>query len=105
MSASLCTRGTWQKWLRSYIQDPQPILALLEILKDDFDGRVREHVAIDMRDIVKNYPEAGYATLERWRQDGRTETEKILRQALKYQVKIGDGRGLEVKCGTVLSLR
>ena len=55
-----------------------------------FRRRVREHVAIDMRDIVKDYPEAGYATLERWRQDGRTETEKILRQALKYQVKIGD---------------
>ena len=69
--ASLCTRGTWQKWLRPYIEDPQPILALLEILKDDSDGRVREHVAIDMRDIVKDYPEAGYVTLERWQQDGR----------------------------------
>ena len=70
VSASLCTRGTWQKWLRPYIEDPQPILALLEILKDDPDRRVREHVAIDMRDIVKDYPEAGYVTLERWQQDG-----------------------------------
>ena len=96
MSASLCTRGTWQKWFQPYIQDPQPILALLEILKDDSDGRVREHVAIDMRDIVKDYPEAGYATLERWRQDGQTETEKILRQALKYQVKIGDKRAFKL---------
>ena len=73
-----------------------PVLALLEILKDDSNGRVREHVAIDMRDIVKDYPEAGYATLERWRQDGQTETEKILRQALKYQVKIGDKRAFKL---------
>ena len=31
----------------------------------------------------------------RWSQDGRAETKKILRQALKYQVKIGDKRTLE----------
>ena len=68
-----------QKWLRPFIQDSQPILSLLETLKDDPEARVREQVATDMRDIVKDYPEAGYTTLERWRQDGRKETEKILR--------------------------
>ena len=96
VAASLCTRGTWQKWLRPFIEDPQPILALLEILKDDPDARVREHVAIDMRDIIKDYPEAGYATLERSGQDGKTETKKILKQALKYQVKIGDARAYQL---------
>ncbi len=94
--ASLCTRGTWQKWLRPYIQDPQPILALLETLKDDADGRVREQVGTDMRDIVKDYPEAGYARLERWSRDGRAETKKILQRALKYQVKIGDKRAFKL---------
>ena len=96
VAASLCTRGTWQKWLRPFIQDPQPILALLETLKDDPDARVREQVATDMRDIVKDYPEAGYATLERWGQDGKSETQKILKQALKYQVKIGDKRAFKL---------
>ena len=96
VAASLCTRGTWQKWLRPFIEDPQPILALLETLKDDPDARVREHVAKDMRDIVKDYPEAGYATLERWGQDGKPETRKILKQALKYQVKIGDERAFQL---------
>ena len=96
VAASLCTRGIRQKWLRPFIQDPQPILALLEILKDDPDARVREQVATDMRDIVKDYPEVGYTTLERWCQDGRKETEKILRQALKYQVKIGDERAFKL---------
>lgn len=96
VAASLCTRGTWQKWLRPYIEDPQPILALLETLKDDSDTRVREHVAKDMRDIVKDYPEAGYTTLERWSRDGKPETQKILKQALKYQAKIGDARALKL---------
>ncbi|MDE0315298.1 MAG: hypothetical protein OXM61_10380 [Candidatus Poribacteria bacterium] len=96
VAAALCTRGTWQKWLRPFIQDPQPILALLETLKDDPDARVREHVAKDMRDIVKDYPEIGYTTLEQWSQDGSAETEKILRQALKYQVKIGDKRAYKL---------
>jgi 3-methyladenine DNA glycosylase AlkC len=92
VAASLCTRGTWQKWLRPFIQDPQPILALLERLKDDPDVRVREQVATDMRDIIKDYPEAGYTTLERWGQDGRSETKKILRQALKYHQDWGRTR-------------
>lgn len=96
VAAALCTRGTWQKWLRPFIQDPQPILVLLDTLKDDPDARIREHVAKDMRDIVKDYPEVGYATLERWSQDGSAETEKILRQALKYQVKIGDKRAYKL---------
>ena len=96
VAASLCMRGTWQKWLRPYIEDPQPILALLEVLKDDPDARVREQVATDMRDIVKEYPEVGYATLERWGQDGKVETQKILKQALKYQVKIGDERAFKL---------
>ena len=96
VAASLCTRGTWQKWLRPFIEDPQPILALLETLKDDPDTRVREHVAKDMRDIVKDYPEVGYATLERWSKDGKAETQKILKQALKYQVKIGDTRAFKL---------
>jgi len=96
VAASLCTRGTWQKWLRPYIQDPRPMLALLETLKDDVDARVREQVGTDMRDIVKDYPEAGYATLERWSQDGQLETKKILQRALKYQVKIGDERAFKL---------
>ena len=96
VAASLCTRGIRQKWLRSYIQDPQPILNLLETLKDDSDPRVREQVATDMRDIIKDYPEAGYATLARWRRDNTPETQKILKQALKYQVKIGDERAFKL---------
>ena len=96
VAAALSTRGTWQKWLRPFIQDPQPILELLETLKDDPYARVREHVAKDMRDIVKDFPEAGYATLERWNQDGTTETQKILQQALKYQIKIGDKRAFKL---------
>ena len=96
VAASLCTRGTWQKWLRPFIQDPQPILALLETLKDDSDPRVREHVAKDMRDILKDYPEAGYATLERWTQESKLETQMIIMQALKYQMKIGDERAFRL---------
>ena len=105
VAASLYTRGTWQKWLRPYIEDPEPILVLLETLKDDPDTSVREHVATDMRDIVKDYPEAGYTTLERWHKNGKPETQKILKQALKYQVKIGDARAFKLLgLGTVPKL-
>ena len=94
--AALCTRGIWQKWIGRFIPDPQPMLALLDTLKDDTDSRVREQVAADMRDILKDYPDEGYAALERWSRDGREETKKILRRALKYQLKIGDKRALKL---------
>ena len=94
--ASICTRGIWQKWIGRFIPDPQPMLVLLEALKDDTDACVREQVATDMRDIVKDYPDEGYATLERWSRDGRSETKKIIRGALKYQLKIGDKRALKL---------
>ena len=94
--ASICTRGIWQKWIGRFIPDPQPMLVLLEALKDDSDPRVREQVATDMRDIVKDYPDEGYAALERWSRDGRSETKKIIRGALKYQLKIGDKRALKL---------
>ncbi len=94
--ASICTRGIWQKWIGRFIPDPQPMLALLDTLKDDSDPRVRQQVAADMRDIFKDYPDEGYAALERWSRDGRSETEKIIRGALKYQLKIGDKRALKL---------
>ena len=53
--ASICTRGIWQKWIGRFIPDPQPMLALLDTLKDDSDARVRGQVAANMRDIVKDY--------------------------------------------------
>lgn len=94
--ASICTRGIWQKWIGRFIPDPQPMISLLEVLKDDSDPRVREQVAADMRDIVKDYPDEGYAALERWSRDGGPQTKKILRGALKYQLKIGDKRALKL---------
>lgn len=97
VAAALCMRGTWQKWLRPYISDPQPILNILDQLYTDPDERVREHVAKDMRDIIKEFPEIGYATIKQWNQGSRsTETQKLLRQALKYQLKIGDERAYKL---------
>ena len=96
VAAALSMRGTWQKWLRPYISDPQPILNILDQLYTDPDERVREHVAKDMRDIIKEFPEIGYNTLKQWNQTSSKETQKLLRQALKYQLKIRDERAYKL---------
>lgn len=96
VAAALCMRGTWQKWLRPYISDPQPILNILDQLYTDPDERVREHVAKDMRDIIKDFPEIGYTTLKRWNQSCSKETKNLLRQALKYELKVGDERAYKL---------
>ena len=96
VAAALCMRGTCQKWLRPYISDPQPILNILDQLYTDPDERVRELVAKDMRDIIKEFPEIGYTTLKKWKQDSSKETQKLIRQALKYQLKVGDERAYKL---------
>lgn len=96
VAAALCTRGTRQKWLKPYIQDPKPIISLLKQLIHDPDKRVREHVAKALRDIVKDFPEIGYDTLEQWNKSDNNHTKEIIHNALKYQVKIRDERAHKI---------
>ena len=83
-----------RKALSAFIDDPLPVLDLLERLKDDPSAVVRKSVAGNLSDILKDNPDIGYETLGRWHKNASKATSQIIRSALGYQIKQGDPQAL-----------
>jgi len=87
-------RLPWASRLRAFQENPQPVLELLELLKDDPELYVRRSVANNLNDIGKDHPELLVATCERWSRGASPERQWILRHALRSAVKRGEPRAL-----------
>ena len=66
-------RLPWAQRLRDFQRDPAPVLALLELLKDDPSLYVRRSVANNLNDIGKDHPALLTATAQRWLQGASAE--------------------------------
>ncbi|MGB0386637.1 MAG: DNA alkylation repair protein [Ardenticatenaceae bacterium] len=82
-------RLPWGSQLRAFIEDPRPLLPLLEALKNDPSLYVRRSVANNLNDISKDHPKLVIETLVRWHQDASQETLWIIRHALRTLLKQG----------------
>jgi 3-methyladenine DNA glycosylase AlkC len=89
-------RLPWASRLRAFQEDPRPVLALLELLKDDPELYVRRSVANNLNDIGKDHPDVLVDTCERWSKGASPERLWIIRHALRSAVKRGDTRALSV---------
>ncbi len=89
-------RLPWAPRLRAFQEDPRPVLALLERLKDDSKLYVRRSVANNLNDIGKDHPEILVDTCARWKEGASPERLWIIRHALRSAVKRGDTRALSV---------
>jgi 3-methyladenine DNA glycosylase AlkC len=89
-------RLPWAPRLRQFQTDPAPVLALLELLKDDPDLYVRRSVANNLNDIGKDHPELLTHTTQAWLQDATPERAWIVGHALRSAVKRGDTVALQV---------
>jgi len=89
-------RLPWASRLRAFQQDPSPVLALLELLKDDPALYVRRSVANNLNDIGKDHPDVLVDTCARWAEGASPERLWIIRHALRSAVKRGDTRALSV---------
>ncbi len=87
-------RLPWAPRLRAFQQDPRPVLALLERLKDDPVRYVQRSVANSLNDIGKDHPEILVATCRRWSVGASNGRQWIVRHALRALVKKGDRRAL-----------
>ncbi|WNG48197.1 DNA alkylation repair protein [Archangium minus] len=87
-------RLPWAPRLRAFQEDPQPVLELLELLKDDPELYVRRSVANNLNDIGKDHPVLLVDTCERWSKGASPERQWIIRHALRSAVKRGDPRAL-----------
>jgi 3-methyladenine DNA glycosylase AlkC len=89
-------RLPWASRLRAFQKDPRPVLALLELLKDDPDLYVRRSVANNLNDIGKDHPELLVETARRWLVDATEGRRWLVRHALRVAVKRGDPDALAV---------
>lgn len=89
-------RLPWAQRLRQFQRDPAPVLALLELLKDDASLYVRRSVANNLNDIGKDHPALLTEVARRWLQDASAERQWLIRHALRSAVKRGEAGALQV---------
>lgn len=88
-------RLPWAMRLPYFINDPTPILPLLEILKDDKEEYVRRSVANNLNDIAKDHPDLVAEIAGRWMQDAEKNRERLVRHACRTLVKQGHQKTLK----------
>jgi 3-methyladenine DNA glycosylase AlkC len=87
-------RLPWAPRLRRFIDDPSPVLPLLEALRDDTSGYVRRSVANNLNDISKDHPDLVAGIAGRWLIGASRERRVLVRHALRTLVKAGDPAAL-----------
>ncbi len=77
-------------------QNPQRILELLGLLKDDRTTLVRRSVANNLNDLGKVHPELLAETCGAWLKDASSERRALIEHALRSAVKRGEAGALEL---------
>lgn len=83
-------RLPWTMQLKPFIEDPRPVLDLLEKLKIDPVLMVRRSVANNLNDIAKDHPDLVVKTLRRWNNIKEEGTQWLIRHAARTLIKQGN---------------
>ncbi len=86
-------RLPWAMALPKFIEDPTPILPVLEALKKDNSEYVRKSVANNLNDISKDHPDIVLQIVKRWKGLSK-ETDWILKHASRTLLKRGEANAL-----------
>ena len=90
------TRLPWASRLPEFIRDPSPVIALLELLKDDEELYVRRSVANNLNDIGKDHPDLLTEIARNWLQDADKDREWLVKHGLRSAIKRGELGALNV---------
>lgn len=82
-------RLPWGMRLRPFIDDPSPVLRLLERMMEDGHPTVRRSVANNLNDIAKDHPDTAVAFVRPWADHRNAEVRRLVRHALRTLVKKG----------------
>lgn len=82
-SEGMRTRLPWAKKLSDFIENPAPIIEILEILKDDPSKFVQNSVANSLNDIFKDNEEIAMSIVNRWKVKPTFERAWIIRHAIR----------------------
>ena len=91
------TRLPWATKLTFLIENPQPVLPILNNLKDDPIRFVQKSVANHINDMLKDNYDVGMNLIRHWLQDASTSRKWIIKHALRKQVKDGNLEAIEIR--------
>ena len=80
-------RLPWSQKLDKFIEDPAPILPILENLREDESLFVKKSVANSLNDILKDNYKTGIKVLKEWSKSKNPDTEWIIKHALRNELK------------------
>lgn len=98
-SEGIRPRLPWAPRLRAYQENPRPVLALLELLKDDPVRYVQRSVANNLNDIAKEHPALAIETCRRWAENAPAGRAWVVRHALRFLVKAGNQEAIRILGG------
>lgn len=82
-------RLPWAMRLPVFIEDPSPLIPLLDALKDDEEEYVRRSVANNLNDIAKNHPELVARIAGEWLKGASKNRQRLVRHACRTLIKQG----------------
>lgn len=88
-------RLPWAMQLPQLMNDPSPMLPILEALRDDEEEYVRRSVANHLNDIAKDHPDLIAELAKTWMQGADKTREKLVRHACRSLIKQGHTDALE----------
>lgn len=83
-------RLPWAPRLPQFQKDPQPVIELLELLKDDVSPYVRRSVANNLNDIGKDHPALLVEVARNWLINASPQREQLVKHALRSAIKRAD---------------
>ncbi|MGI9622950.1 MAG: DNA alkylation repair protein [Acidimicrobiales bacterium] len=89
-------RLPWAFRLTVFQENPEPVITLLDKLKDDPVEYVRRSVANNLNDITKDNPDVAIEVADRWWADGGKNRRRLVRHGLRTLIKAGHPGALEV---------
>jgi 3-methyladenine DNA glycosylase AlkC len=95
-SEGLRPRLPWAKKLKQFIENPEPVVQILEHLKDDESRFVQKSVANAMNDILKDNYQIGMGALKQWAAGATPARRWIIKHALRNHIKKGNNEALQL---------
>ena len=95
-SEGIRPRLPWGGNLRSLIDDPAPVLPILERLRDDPERYVTRSVANNLNDVAKDHPDLVLDVCRRWMEGAGAERRWLVTHALRTLSKDAHPGALEV---------
>lgn len=82
-------RLPWAMSLPVFIEDPGPLIPLLDALKDDEEEYVRRSVANNLNDIAKDHPDVVARIAGEWLKGASKDRQRLVRHACRTLIKQG----------------